>query len=66
MNCLREPMSAMIDAAWPASPHLGNSRPSHQAIADAVRAGDAAASRRAMQAHLDEMTQELRKVKLLP
>jgi GntR family transcriptional repressor for pyruvate dehydrogenase complex len=66
MNCLRDAISVLMEAAWPGQPDMQASYEMHVKVATAIRKGDVKAARRAMERHMGEMTKELRKVGMLP
>jgi len=65
MNCLREAISAMMEAAWPGQADMKASYDLHVRVATAIRKKDVDAARQAMTRHMDGMTRELREVGLL-
>jgi len=66
MNCLQGSIRGMIDAAWPGNRSLRGTWKRHADIYDAVKRRSPADARRAMQRHMDDMTRELRTVRLIP
>lgn len=65
MNCLRDAITEVMVAAWPGVPDMDTSFAMHVKVYQAIRRGNAAASRRAMSRMMDEFRKELKQVGLL-
>lgn len=65
MNCLRDGITEVMVAAWPGVPDMETSFAMHVKVYNAIKKGDAVASRRAMTRMMDEFRRELKQVKLL-
>jgi DNA-binding FadR family transcriptional regulator len=65
MNSLSRSIHEMIDAAWPGAHDLNSSYSVHEAVFRAVRRKSERQATRAMARHMEMMTGELRRARLI-